>query len=374
MNNSNCRVKIKILFILHLPPPIHGAALMGAFIKNSEIINNTYECDYINLATAKKLNVGILFVLPNILRYVQIITIVLFHLLKNRYDLCYITLNSSGIAFYKDLIVALLTKLFKNKIVYHFHNKGVVKNQHKLLDNILYKIAFNKVDCIVAAENLKMDLEKYVLPKNIHVCPNGIPDLKQISIRNEINKDQEIPIILFLSNMMKAKGVFDLLNGLSLLNRKGIKFKASFVGEWKDINPNEFYNLRNKLNLADCVEAYGAKYNEDKFRLINSSDIFVFPSFNECFPLVLLEAMQSKLPIVSTNEGGIPNLVDDGKTGFLIKKHDINALAEKIELLITDKKLRLSMGLAGHDKYKKEYTLEKYNARLIEIFNKILAG
>jgi glycosyltransferase involved in cell wall biosynthesis len=90
--------------------------------------------------------------------------------------------------------------------------------------------------------------------------------------------------------------------------------------------------------------------------------------------MVLLEAMQSKLPIVSTNEGGIPNLVDDGKTGFLIKKHDINALAEKIELLITDKKLRLSMGLAGHDKYKKEYTLEKYNARLIEIFNKILAG
>ena len=57
---------------------------------------------------------------------------------------------------------------------------------------------------------------------------------------------------------------------------------------------------------------------------------------NECFPLVLLEAMEHGLPCISTTEGGIPGIVDDGKTGFLVPKHDVAVLADKILLLLND--------------------------------------
>lgn len=90
---------------------------------------------------------------------------------------------------------------------------------------------------------------------------------------------------------------------------------------------------------------------------------------NECFSLVLLEAMEHGLPCISTTEGGIPGIVDDGKTGFLVPKHDVAALADKIQLLLNDSVLRSNMGKAGREKFEKEFTLEVFEKRMVEILS-----
>ena len=97
----------------------------------------------------------------------------------------------------------------------------------------------------------------------------------------------------------------------------------------------------------------------------------LFPTFyhNECFPLVLLEAMEHGLPCISTTEGGIPGIVDDGKTGFLVPKHDAVALADKIEMFIRDTDLRHKMGSAGREKFEREFTLEVFEKRMVEILS-----
>lgn len=116
---------------------------------------------------------------------------------------------------------------------------------------------------------------------------------------------------------------------------------------------------------------HGRKYGNDKEAFLNAADMFVFPTFyhNECFPLVLLEAMQHHLPCVSTTEGGIPGIIDDGKTGFLVPKHDAETLAEKIQTLLSDADLRQRMGEAGREKYEKEFTLEVFEKRMAEILS-----
>jgi glycosyltransferase involved in cell wall biosynthesis len=86
------------------------------------------------------------------------------------------------------------------------------------------------------------------------------------------------------------------------------------VGKWADITERDFCAAIEKKNLSNCVFAHGAKYGNEKTYFFEQADIFVFPSHDECFPLVLLEAMQSGLPIISTNEGGIPDIVDNEKT------------------------------------------------------------
>ena len=102
------------------------------------------------------------------------------------------------------------------------------------------------------------------------------------------------------------------------------------------------------------------------------SDIFVLPTYNDCFPLVLLEAMSFSLPIISTFEGGIPDIVNDELTGYLVQQRDSVALAEKIELLIQNPDLRKKMGIAGRKIFLQKFTLDKFENRLISILQPVI--
>lgn len=92
------------------------------------------------------------------------------------------------------------------------------------------------------------------------------------------------------------------------------------------------------------------------------SDVFAFPTFynNECFPLVLLEAMEQGIPCISCNEGGISGIIDDAQTGFIIAKNQPEALAEKLEVLINNPDLCNKMGKAGRKKFEQEFTLNRF--------------
>ena len=84
--------------------------------------------------------------------------------------------------------------------------------------------------------------------------------------------------------------------------------------------------------------------------------------------------MQFALPVVSTFEGAIPEIVDDGVTGFLVPPKDVISLAEKIEILINNKNLRIQMGDAGRKKFLEKYTLDKFEQNLLKVFGEIVNG
>ena len=116
----------------------------------------------------------------------------------------------------------------------------------------------------------------------------------------------------------------------------------------------------------------GSKYGYEKDVCFQQSDIFAFPTCNDVFPLVNLEAMQYRIPVISTFEGGIPEIIEDGITGFLVPQGNAKMLADKLELLINDQSLRETMGRSGYLKYQKEFTSEKFEGRFINILNKII--
>ena len=135
-------MKSKVLFILHFSPAIHGSAIVGKNIKDSVLINSAFDCKYINLGTSNKLTDIGKMETNKLFRYLSILNQVLKHLVSWSPDLVYITITAKGPAFYKDSIVVALVKLFKRKIVYHFHNKGVYTRQNKLFDNLGVLIIF----------------------------------------------------------------------------------------------------------------------------------------------------------------------------------------------------------------------------------------
>jgi glycosyltransferase involved in cell wall biosynthesis len=367
-------VKTKILFILHTPPPVHGSSVVGKAIKDSQIINEAFECSYINLGTSRTVDEIGKNPFVKIGRYLSIIIAVLKQLVTNKPNLCYLAITAKGPAFYKDSLIALLVKGIGVPMVYHFHNKGVSTHQHKTLDNFLYRRVFKNAHAILLSKYLYSDVEKYFTPERVHYCPNGIPDIDFKQKKLDKRKNEKVEI-LFLSNLIESKGVFVLLEACNILNQKGLQFHCTYVGGVGDVNAQQFQEKVNKLALTEIVIYAGKKYGKEKEEVFSKADIFAFPTFyhNECFPLVLLEAMQHSLPTTSTFEGGIRSIIDDGKTGFLVPQKDAKALAEKLELLMNNPELRKKMGEAGRAKYEQEFTLKEFEKRLKEILTKITA-
>lgn len=369
-------MKQKILFIMHMPPPVHGAAMVGQYIHDSKLINEKFEGHYINLTTAKNLQdigkVGF----RKFVDFVKLLRRIRKSLKTINPELVYVTPNACGGAFYKDYIVVQMIKRMGYQVVVHYHNKGVSTRQNRFLDSFLYQRFFKGIKVILLSECLYGDVKKYVKREDVFVCGNGIPDVIENSACSETvasdHIDGKVPHVLFLSNLLISKGVVVLLDSLKVLKEKGCRFVCDFVGgETVEMDAAMFQAEVAKRELEGMVVYHGRKYGNDKEAFLNGADIFVFPTFyhNECFPLVLLEAMQHHLPCVSTTEGGIPGIIDDGKTGFLVPKHDAETLAEKIQTLLSDADLRQRMGEAGREKYEKEFTLEVFEKRMAEILS-----
>ena len=364
-------MKPRILFILHLPPPIHGAAMMGKYIQESELINSSFDCFCINLATAGSLSDIGHVSLEKLLKYLLLLRYISHVVKEIRPELVYITPNAGGKAFFKDFIVVQMLKSMGCKIIAHYHNKGVSAYQSKWIYNFLYKRFFSNLKVILLAENLYKDIAKYVKREDVYICPNGIPSSCKEEM--EASRTNVIPHLLFLSNLLISKGVIVLLDALKILKEKEYTFVCQFIGgETAEINAVQFFEEVNKRELSDLVTYVGRKVREEKEAFFRQADIFVFPTYYETFGLVNLEAMEYKLPVISTNEGGIPDIVKDGENGLICEKQNPVSLADCIAKLLDDEELRVKMGSAGHEKFCREFTLDKFENRMRDILNQNL--
>lgn len=364
-------MKPKILFIMHMPPPIHGAAMMGKYIHDSKLINETFNCIYINPSASTEVsNVGKIS-LKKIFRIIFNILTIIRTVIKEKPDLCYFTSTIGGWGIFRDMLVVGSLKLLGQKIVLHLHNKGAnaFYNKHKI-SSIAYHTIFEKVNIILLAQQLYPDISRFAKEEQIYYCPNGIPlTLTRPIVRKEVHKPFTF---LFLSNMIESKGVLVLLKSCQQLKNKGLNFKCNFVGRWSDITESKFNNYVEKLQLQNYVFAHGAKYGDEKNMFLQNADALVFPTYHETFGLVLLEAMEFSLPCISTYEGGIPSIIDNDQNGFLTRPKNVNELSNAMTKLIENPQLSIQMGKNGRNKFIQKYTLQDFENTIKEILTIII--
>ncbi|MDD6723597.1 MAG: glycosyltransferase family 4 protein [Bacteroidales bacterium] len=358
----------QILFIAPLPPPVHGSAMVSRQIKESKVINDSYRCDFVNLSTSRRMDEIGKTTPAKLWRFASSYFKVLGKLLTRRYDLCYLAITCHGAGFLKDAPYVLLCKLFRRKIVIHQHNKGMSDDVDRPLYKWLLPSVYRNADVILLSQYLYPDIEKVVKKEQVMICPNGIAAKEGIPVFDHQNT---VTRILFLSNLMESKGVFVLLDACKILKDKGYSFKCDLVGgETKEIDATRFNEEVQKRGLDGIVVYHGRKYGADKEEYLQNSDIFVLPTSNDCFPLVLLEAMQNGLPCVSTPIGGIPDIIADGETGLLCESKKPSALAESLEKLLADKSLRVMMGESGLRRYKEKFTETAFERNFIGCLDK----
>lgn len=347
--------KRRILFIVPLPPPVHGSTVVAESIKESKMINNTFECDYINITTSDSISDIGRFSLRKVWKIFCGLLKTFCLLFTKRYDLCYAAIAFHG-SLFKDAPFVLFCKLFRKRVIIHLHGKGASKDAEKFFFRWLLRKTLNNTTVIMLSWHLYPDVAQFVKKENVIIIPNGIPEPKAVSIKSKVN---DIPSLLFLSNLIESKGVIVLLDALKLLADRGMKFQCNFVGgESTDIDAARFRKEVQKRNLTEQVFYLGKKFGAEKEMCFNQSDVFVFPTFysNECFPLVLLEAMAHKLPCITTNEGGIADIVVDGVNGVICEKKNAASLANCIEKLLKDADMRKEMGEKGYRMLHEKFT------------------
>lgn len=358
--------KPHILFIAPFPPPIHGASMVSQLIKDSQLINQEFVCYYVSNSPARSVsNIG-KFSLSKVFCLIKEFLTIFWILLAHRVDVCYLAITCAGGGFLKDAPFVLLCKLFGKRIVIHQHNKGMSNCIDRLPYRWLMPLVYRNTKVILLSWLLYPDVEKVVKRNQVLICPNGIPQTNSVAIE----RHNAVPRLLFLSNLIESKGVYVLLDACKLLNDKGLSFTCDFVGaESKAISASVFKSAVSERGLDGVVVYHGKKYGADKDAFWRNADIFVFPSFYHCetFGLVNLEAMQYQLPIVTTDEGGIPDVVQDGVNGLISERHNAESLATAIERLLNDGDLRKQLGKKGYELYLQKFTVDVFERNLCDI-------
>lgn len=176
-----------------------------------------------------------------------------------------------------------------------------------------------------------------------------------------------------------------------LIEKKGIEYGIRAIGKLASLYANVEYNiigdghlkeqlrqLINELNLADKVKLLGWKNQQEIISILDASHIFIAPCVtasdgNQDAPVnTLKEAMAMGLPVIATRHGGIPELVEDGISGFLVPERNADALAEKLYYLIENSNLWPEMGKAGRTFVEKQYDTNNLNDELVRIYRQQL--
>jgi glycosyltransferase involved in cell wall biosynthesis len=171
------------------------------------------------------------------------------------------------------------------------------------------------------------------------------------------------PLIVAVGRLIPKKGFRDLIRACSLLAERGKSFQCEIIGE----GPLEI-ELRSqieRLGLQNRVVLSGTKPQSQVRHHLAAANVFVLPSVidpdggMDNLPTVIMEAMATGLPIVSTNLGGIPEMVVENETGFLVQPGDVESMADAIQNLISDCSLAERLGQSGYDRAQALFSIEK---------------
>jgi len=172
-------------------------------------------------------------------------------------------------------------------------------------------------------------------------------------------------VILFVGRISPEKSLETLLEAL-------LKVKSNYelwlVGPIQD--RRYFFWLKKKYldRLDNKVKIFGPLHEDELIKCYAQADLFVFPSRMETFGLVLLEAMASRLPVISTNVGAAEELVKNSQNGFVVPIGDSKAIAEKIDLLLSDRDMRHRMGENNRKLVEKKFDAETNFSKILELY------
>jgi glycosyltransferase involved in cell wall biosynthesis len=243
-----------------------------------------------------------------------------------------------------------------------------VKNQILNYYKSMVMTCYEQADLLipVCQDHANKEVELGVDPKKIRVVINGIDSDK---FTPGGTKKPGTPMVGCFARVVPVKDQMTLLKaGKTILGECDADFV--FAGEIQDAEYyKECQDLVQKLGIGGNIKFIG--HSDNMLDLYRRADIFVLSSQSEGVPLALLEAMSCGLPAVCTSVGGVPEILADSVTGFLVQRGDVENMSAKISTLLRDETLRKKMGSKARELVIENYTIGEMSRKILGIYNEL---
>ena len=278
------------------------------------------------------------------------------------YDIVHIHLATKQSTKRKKMFF-YLAKWLSKKVILHFHPSNE-KFLFEPMNSKLYRKLFSKADLVLVLSEqwrcwIKMALG---LSNHIEVLYNPCPIVNR---RDDLRKNH----ILFAGTIISRKGYETLIRGFARIAQEHSDWKVIFAGNGE---------IANAMKIVECcgiqnqVEFLGWVTDKDKEKVFQEASVYCLASDGEGFPMGVLDAWAYGIPCVVTPVGGIPDIVVDGENGLVFSIGDVDGLANKLRMIISDRTLRKNIVL-GQDKYVKgAFNINGINRKLEKIYTRLL--
>jgi glycosyltransferase involved in cell wall biosynthesis len=356
-----------VLVVGQTPPPYHGQA-----IGIESLVTGSYthvELFHVRMNFSSEIGEVGRFRPKKLLHLVALVARVLWKRVATRAEILYYPpAGSDLVPVLRDLVVLASTRWAFRQTVFHFHAAGLADVYQRLPRPLraAFRWAYFDPDLAILPAPRDPSDATFVRARRQVVVPYGVPDVPGRE-RSRADGARERPVILFVGALRESKGVLDLLDAAGALHTEGLTCEVQLMGAFSD---PEFEQRLHKhvagLGLGHDVTLLGVRTDGEKVKRFSAADIFCFPTRYEAetFGIVVIEAMRASLPVVATRWRGLPSLVGDGDTGFLVPVHDVPALTDRLRVLLLDKRLRLQMGRRGRESFLERFTEERYRTNM----------
>jgi len=376
------RVKKKVLMVGPLPPTVGGITSVIDVILNSPLKE---QYDFVPFSTSRP-TVGVqkdatdysLLLKVGPKNLAKSVSVTLCHmasypivLLTKKPNIIHIH-TTDYFNFFESAGYVLVARLFPKRMILHLHAtqfEAFYYNSNSFLRFFIRKTLSVPDQLIVLSSNAQCFFQKICPSQEITVLTNST-SIPEASVEKT---DSDVVKVLFVgSEEAKRKGLFDVIKAIPLIVEKcNTKILFLFVGIY---DGEKLQAINEAGKQFHCVSCLGFLEKNEMLRVRLASDIYTLPSYAEGLPVALLEAMAAGLPVVTTDVGSIPEVVENGVNGFLIKPGDFVLLAERIAKLANDAELRRAMGRRNVEKIKRLFSSEHIMVELNGIYRDVICN
>ncbi len=291
-----------------------------------------------------------------------------------------------GVIFWGDIVRAIqrigpdivhaqslnsgIPALFSNKLLkipYVVYGRGLDVYHPEWYVKLTAKAVLKNAGAAIALTEDMEEIMNDMYNRDIVLVPNGI-DLVEDSARQR-EAENHSKRVLFVGRLHSVKGIQYLLGAMYIVHRELPEVKLTLVGDGEDRERLE--HMTDFLGIKECVEFVGRVPHERIRYYMVHADVLVLPSLSEGFPVTILEAMASGLPVIATRVGGVPEIIENNVNGYLVETENQGKIAEALLKLLRDEQLRKC--ISGNNREKAErYQWDKVAATLEEIYRNIL--
>lgn len=343
--------------VLMLGPSKESMGGIATVIKN---FHRYFKCDDIDIIYSDTWKEG------NLSERLKVTIVSLLKLIKymlvGNIDIVHIHMAQDG-SFYRKSLIILIGTLFRKNILLHMHASQFDKfylNSNNMVKSYIRFILKLPNKIIVLSQQWEEFYRK--ITNNEIVIVNNAVLVDKYKYNNGGN------VISFMGRLCERKGIYDVLKIADKILEEHKGFKLYLCG---DGDIEKVRDIIAKKGLSNRIIVTGWINDNDKDKILKNSIINILPSYNEGMPMAILETMAKGIPNISTNIGGIPNVIKNYDNGILISPGNTDELFKSLNYLLSNKKMRTDMSIKAYETIKDKFSIESYNNEFVKLYKSL---